>query len=860
MADTRKDFLEVFLREWEMKCQDSGFSDQGSGGKQKAGGKWREMKLTAFDPDVKAGEIRVFADTARPVAGLVLADQNTDGWLVVPVSDFTVPATEREILIGNRVYQLWNSFTASMEFIAKSWIVETLPDSDRKDIAAALLSVLCGEPLREDLAALVGLPITKTDDPRLMYEKEYAKPEKSEVVRAIEMQKISRTRWVRYVVGLAACFVMAFIVLHDTAKRAPVMDAASNNSMPPVPETVDTEPPAVPMNGEAVADMPPEDEIQELEEPPVIDAVAVVKSPVVMRSVLYAEEARREPSPSQNGRLAPPTDGSIRSRTKAKTKSVQIGPDTYARERYLDYHENEFMETKVQPLSTFGLDVDTASYATMRRYLTEMKRLPPKDSVRLEEYVNYFKYNYPEPQGDVPIAVECELAECPWNKEHKLLRVGIQARNIDKDKLPPSNLVFLLDCSGSMAANGGFEIARKSMQLLVEQLRPDDSVSIVTYASGTEVKLEATSGNDKAKILSVIESLRCGGGTYGAGGIQLAYEQAKKNFDKKSNNRVIIVTDGDFNIGVQSTQELVRMIEEKRESGIFLSVLGVGQGNYRDEMMKKLSGAGNGNYAYLDSLLEAKKVLMTEFGGTMYTVAKDVKLQLEFNPTRTASYRLLGYESRKLEAKDFNDDKKDSGEMGAGHTMTAFYELIPVGAKDAESKVDPLKYQKTTSVDCKELLTVKLRYKEPDGDTSKLVEIPVTAEEITRRDGPSQDFRFASAVAEFALILEDSKFMGNADIKAAIERAKKSKGDDDNGYRAEFIRLVELAELQLLMKPSVPGTPKTFSHTVQNGQDIFDIAVQWGVPANEIIKYNNLKDEKVSPGQTLNIPINTDRQ
>lgn len=476
---------------------------------------------------------------------------------------------------------------------------------------------------------------------------------------------------------------------------------------------------------------------------------------------------------------------------------VPIKPKTHDAERYLDFLENDFVETRVQPLSTFGLDVDTASYTTMRRFLTEFKNLPPRESVRIEEYVNYFNYSYPEPKGDVPVAVACELSECPWSKEHKLLRVGLQAKNIAKDKLPPSNLVFLLDCSGSMEWNGGFELALQSMRLLVDQLRPEDSVSIVTYASGTDVRLEATKGNDKAKILSVIDSLRSGGATSGGAGIQLAYEQAMKNFDKNSNNRVIIVTDGDFNVGVQSTQELVRLIEEKRQSGVFLSVLGVGEGNYRDDMMKKLSSAGNGNYAFLDSLLEAKKVLMTEFGGTMYTVAKDVKFQLEFNPAKTASYRLLGYESRKLEAKDFNDDKKDSGEMGAGHTMTAFYELIPVGAKDAESNVDSLKYQKTTTVDSKELLTVKLRYKEPDGDTSKLVETPVIAEEITRNDGPSQDFRFASAVVEFALILENSKHKGNADIKSVIKRAKEAKGSDENGYRAEMIQLAELAELHL---------------------------------------------------------------
>ena len=473
----------------------------------------------------------------------------------------------------------------------------------------------------------------------------------------------------------------------------------------------------------------------------------------------------------------------------------QPSAEAYGRERYAEFHENEFVEVVREPLSTFGLDVDTASYTTMRRYLTELKRLPPKDSVRLEEYVNYFNYSYAEPTGGVPVAVDCELADCPWAKKHKLLRVGIQAKRIAKKKLPPSNLVFLLDVSGSMGWHGGFDRLKTSMHMLVDELRPQDTVAIVTYANGTEVRLPATSCKDKEKILSVIDALRCGGGTSGGEGLQLAYEEAKKNFDKKANNRVILMTDGDFNIGIRNTQELVRFIETKRKSGVFLTVLGVGNGNYQDGMMKRLANAGNGNYAFIDSILEAKKVLMTEFGGTMYTVAKDVKLQLEFNPAQAAAYRLLGYECRKLAAKDFNDDKKDAGEIGAGHTMTALYEIVPVGVAVPGGKVDALKYQKQTSVASPELLTVKLRYKEPNGSKSKLIETPVVAEAITGKNGPSEDYRFASAVAECALVLEDSKFKGAASLKAVIKRAKGAKGADENGYRAEFIRLMETADL-----------------------------------------------------------------
>ena len=525
----------------------------------------------------------------------------------------------------------------------------------------------------------------------------------------------------------------------------------------------------------------------------------------VEASPMYME-GRREANRSVAVRGSLTTGGAVSGIRYLSTASVPLADsaapvaDAIGRERFAEFKENDFREVKTNPLSTFGLDVDTASYTTMRRYLTEMKRLPPKDSVRIEEYVNYFPYDYAGPTGDVPVAVACELGACPWNAAHKLLRVGVQAKRIPKESIPQCNLVFLIDKSGSMIANDGFTTLLQALRLLTDQLRAEDSVAIVSYASGVQVELPATSGADKAKIRGVLDKLRAGGGTSGGEGLQLAYEQAMKNFGKKKNNRVVLVTDGDFNIGISNPSELERYIATKRETGVFLTVLGVGYGNYQDAMMKKLANAGNGNYAFLDSVLEAKKVLMTEFGGTMLTVAKDVKLQLEFNPSKTAAYRLLGYECRRLAAKDFNDDKKSAGDIGVGHCMTAFYELVPPGVADDVAKVDALKYQKSETVESDELLTVKLRWKAPDGDVSRLEEMPVRAEAITREGGSSEDFRFASAVAEYALLLEDSKFKGEASFRSVIERAKAAKGADASGDRAEFIRLAERAEAYSIVK------------------------------------------------------------
>ena len=463
-------------------------------------------------------------------------------------------------------------------------------------------------------------------------------------------------------------------------------------------------------------------------------------------------------------------------------------------ERYAGFHENGFTRVSGNPLSTFGLDVDTASYATMRRYVMNEKRLPPKDAVRLEEFVNYFSYSYPEPTGDVPLAVNCELADCPWEKSHRLLRVGVQACRLPTEKVPPANLVLLLDVSGSMADE--FDMLKRAVGLLVDRLRDDDHISIVTYAGDAKLHLASTAGRERGRIRAAVETLACGGWTRGGAGIRLAYDQAKINFSPDANNRVVMISDGDFNVGPHGPDETERLVRAERGNGIFLTVLGVGRGNYQDDTMKRLSTAGKGNYAYLDNLLEAKKVLVNEFGATMLTVAKDVKLQLEFNPAQVASYRLLGYECRRLEAQDFADDKKDGGETGSGHSMTAFYELVPADGK-VEPKADELRYQKRVPVTSDELLTVKLRYKEPLGETSRLVEIPVRAADIECADGPSEDFRFASAVAEFALLASCSEFKAGASYEALLARAREARGADRDGLRAEFVRLAEMAQMLL---------------------------------------------------------------
>jgi len=471
------------------------------------------------------------------------------------------------------------------------------------------------------------------------------------------------------------------------------------------------------------------------------------------------------------------------------------GKDYPGFEDYARIVENEFKKTLDNPLSTFSIDVDTASYANTRRFLND-GRLPPPDAVRIEELVNYFDYDYEPPMGEDPFAIETEISRSPWNRKNRLVLIGMQGKEIPKEKLPPSNLVFLLDVSGSMNRANKLPLLKQGFKLLARQLKKEDRVAITVYAGAAGLVLPSTPGNETEKIFAAFDRLRAGGSTAGAAGITLAYQVARENFIKGGNNRVILATDGDFNVGTSSNAELERLIEEKRKDGIFLTVLGFGSGNYKDSKMEQLADKGNGNYAYIDSLLEAKKVLVTELTGTLFTIAKDVKLQIEFNPTRVREYRLIGYENRVMAKEDFDDDKKDAGELGVGHTVTALYELVPETGKPGEGA--DLKYVKTKvkegAAGSRELMTVKLRYKAPDGDVSKLIEHPVLDAGLVL-EKTSDSFRFAASVAAFGMLLRGSKYAGDATFKLARELAVGAKGKDERGYRAEFIQLVEKAEL-----------------------------------------------------------------
>ncbi len=471
-------------------------------------------------------------------------------------------------------------------------------------------------------------------------------------------------------------------------------------------------------------------------------------------------------------------------------------------ESYAYVDENDWKAPRDAPLSTFSIDVDRASYSNVRRFITNGQR-PPVDAVRIEELVNYFTYDYPEAGGEHPFAVSTELATAPWNEDHRLLRIGIQGMRVDLENLPPSNLVFLLDVSGSMQPANKLPLLKRSLRLLVNELRPEDRVAIVVYAGAAGLVLESTSGRHKGRIRDAIENLEAGGSTAGGAGIRLAYEVAAKHHIAGGNNRVILATDGDFNIGASSDAEMTRLIEEKRRQGTFLTVLGFGMGNLKDSKMEALADHGNGNYAYIDNLLEARKVLVTEMGGTLLTIAKDVKIQVEFNPSRVQAYRLIGYENRLLAAEDFNDDTKDAGELGAGHTVTALYEVVPVGAPAVATRsVDALRYgsgeepegpddmRPSLGAGTDELAFVKLRYKAPDGDRSRLIERPVR----DRVTSPSVDLRFAASVAAFGMLLRDSEHCRGFTLGDVIRLARGAIGEDRHGYRSEFVRLVRAAE------------------------------------------------------------------
>jgi len=477
-----------------------------------------------------------------------------------------------------------------------------------------------------------------------------------------------------------------------------------------------------------------------------------------------------------------------------------VGPASpdFNTEDYARIDEIGFRDPGKQPLSTFSVDVDTASYANVRRFLGD-GQLPPKDAVRIEELVNYFSYDYPTPRGAQPFSVTSEVGACPWSPSHRLVLVGLRGRPLPEDDLPAKNLVFLLDVSGSMNMPSKLPLLERSMGLLVRHLTARDRVAIVVYAGASGVVLPSTPGNRADEILAALGRLEAGGSTHGSAGIQLAYSIAEENHVDGGVNRVILATDGDFNVGITDMGALTRLIEEKRESGVSLSVLGFGTGNLKDSTMEALADRGNGNYAYIDSLHEARKVLVSQAGGTLVTIAKDVKIQVEFNPARVAAYRLVGYENRMLADEDFDDDTKDAGEIGADHRVTALYEVVPVGVAVDVPGIGDLRYQERPTLSPKarsgELLTVKLRYKEPEADRSRLISLAL------RDDGdgfvPSTNLGFAASVAEFALLLRDSEFKGSASWSQVLELAREHRGDDPHNYRGEFIRLVELArELQ----------------------------------------------------------------
>ena len=468
-------------------------------------------------------------------------------------------------------------------------------------------------------------------------------------------------------------------------------------------------------------------------------------------------------------------------------------PDSGNTEAYDHLDENPFRSPKVAPLSTFSVDVDRASYGNVRRFLTRGE-LPPKDAVRIEELVNYFPYGDPTPAPDgAPLRISTEVAAAPWNTAHDLVRIALRARDVDMRHAPASNLVFLIDVSGSMYGPGRLPLVKQALGLLVNELREEDHVAIVVYAGNAGLVLPSTPGSDRQRILSALDGLEAGGSTAGGAGIRLAYDVAKQNFIRGGNNRVILCTDGDFNVGQSSDGELVRLIEQRRTEGSYLTILGFGMGTYKDSKMEKLAGAGNGNYAYIDDLLEARKMLVSEMGGTLLTVAKDVKLQVEFNPSRVQAYRLIGYEDRLLRDEDFANDAKDAGDVGAGHTVTALYEVVPAGVKLDVTLPDvaALRYQTVTgrSAPGEELLHVAMRYKAPDGDKSQLVTQPVRAE----RSAPSEAMRFASAVAGFGMLLRDSPHRGTLTWQQQLALARGARGADTDGYRADFIRLSETA-------------------------------------------------------------------
>jgi Ca-activated chloride channel homolog len=494
------------------------------------------------------------------------------------------------------------------------------------------------------------------------------------------------------------------------------------------------------------------------------------------------------------GTIVPPRpDGRRRGESVTRDSSVSID---WNREQYDRINDNPFLAVAGNPRSTFSVDVDRSSYGNVRRFLTQ-GQVPPADAVRIEELVNYFPYALEAPRGEAPVAITTEAMPAPWQPKHQLVRVALQARRIDVDRLPPSNLVFLVDVSGSMMSPDKLPLVKESLRLLVEQLRPQDRVALVAYAGAAGLVLPSTSGEEKSRIMEAIDRLEAGGSTAGGAGLELAYRTAREHFERGGNNRVILATDGDFNVGPSSDAAMERLIEGKRAEGTYLTILGFGTGNYQDAKMQKLARVGNGNAAYVDDIAEARKVLVKEMGGTLVTVANDVKLQVEFDPARVASYRLIGYEDRLLRDEDFRDDRKDAGDMGAGHSVTALYEVVPVGVRGTVTarESDPLRYagvdaeQARVATTSDELLHVSLRYKRPGESTSRLITKALRRADL--RERASDDLRFAASVAAFGMLLRDSEHKGNATAASVLSLARGAAGDDEDGYRGEFIGLVE---------------------------------------------------------------------
>ncbi|MCP4150071.1 MAG: VWA domain-containing protein [bacterium] len=475
-------------------------------------------------------------------------------------------------------------------------------------------------------------------------------------------------------------------------------------------------------------------------------------------------------------------------------------------EEYQRIYENNFLNSMERPLSTFSIDVDTGSYSNVRRFITN-RSLPPKEAVRIEEMINYFSYDYPRPSGKHPFSITTEVSICPWNKANTMLHIGIRGKSVPLKKCPPSNLVFLIDVSGSMGNRDKLPLLKDSFKLLVKQLQEKDRVAIVVYAGAAGLVLPSTSGYRRDIILAAIDRLSSGGSTAGGAGIQLAYHVAEKNMIPNGNNRIILATDGDFNVGVSNTGALVRIIEEKRKKGIFLTTLGFGTGNYKDHRMEQLANKGNGNYYYIDNILEGKKVFVQDMRGTLFTIAKDVKIQVEFNPAKVESYRLVGYENRKMKKEDFDNDKKDAGELGAGHTVTALYEIVPAGKNKTKTKTkteqNGLRFQETSlksgATKTGEIAWVKLRYKKPTANKSRLLSRSVKVKKKHLKN-PSINSRFSAAVAIFGMLLRDSRYAGDASYQKVITLAKSALGKDPYGYRSQFLQLVSTVQTREELK------------------------------------------------------------